>query len=374
MKRSVVVAGACLGLLLLGADIAEGAGKETKRKLPPDQALKRKIDHHTAKGSLMAVLTDFASQAGVTIRVDWKALEETGVTGKAPVAVSLENVTYRQLLEVILSRAGRKGHPLGWRIDSGDVVISTHRRILLMEEGARHKIANLTTKKTPGSRAGTRLLTLPRNVLPGVNFDKLPFRDTLTFFQTAIGENFHVNWRALQQEGIDPETPITLNVRRVSVATAMDLVLDQVNADRDKLTSVYWVIDRGVLLISTGNALNKRLITRVVDAGGALLVQPDSKGPRIDLEAYSQNTPSGTSGRQTDTLFDDEDNTSRAGESDSYYEQKRKHTEKVLETIKTMIGTDMWEPEGRGSIRVLNNKIVITQTLLGFKLLESALR
>ena len=81
MKRSVVVAGACLGLLLLGADIAEGAGRQTKRKLPPDQALKRKIDHHTAKGSLMAVLTDFASQAGVTIRVDWKALEKTGVTG-----------------------------------------------------------------------------------------------------------------------------------------------------------------------------------------------------------------------------------------------------------------------------------------------------
>ncbi len=373
MKRPILLAGACLGLLVLGADVAEGAGKAPKRKLPPEEALKRKTDHHAAKGSLTAVLTDFADGAGVTFRVDWKALEKTGVTSKTPVAVDLENVTYRQVLEVILARAGRRGHPLGWRVDSDDIIISTHRRILLMEDVARRGVAKLTTKRAGGREAASRL-TRPKNLLPGVNFNKLPFRDTLAFFQTVMAENFHVNWRALKQEGIDPETPITVQVRHVSIARAMDLVFDQVNADRDKFTSIYWVIDRGVLVISTGNALNKKLITRVIDAGGALLVQPDSKGPRMDLEAYSQNTP-GRSGNQTDSIFDDDDSSSRRGnDSESYAEQKKKHTEKVIETIKTMIGPDMWEPEGRGSIRVLNNKVVITQTLLGFKMLESALR
>jgi len=373
MKRPILLAGACLGLLILGADVAEGAAKAAKRKLPPDEALNRKTDHHAAKGSLTAVLADFADEAGVTFRVDWKALEKTGVTSKTPVAVDLEKVTYRQVLEVILSRAGRRGHPLGWRVDAGEIVISTHRRILLMEEVSRRTVGTLTTKGA-GGRAAKSRVTLPRNVLPGVSFDKLPFRDTLTFFQNVLGSNVHVNWRALKQEGIDPETPITLQVRHVSVARALDLVFDQVNAGRDKFTSVYWVVDRGVLLISTGNALNKRLITRVIDAGGALLVQPDIEGPRMDLESYSENDPT-RSTNQSDTIWRDDDFGSRSQrDTESYAEQKKKHAEKVIETIKTMIGPDMWQPEGRGSIRVLNNKVVITQTMLGFKMLESALR
>jgi len=34
----------------------------------------------------------------------------------------------------------------------------------------------------------------------------------------------------------------------------------------------------------------------------------------------------------------------------------------------------MWEPDGKGSIKVVGNKLVITQSLLGFKLMEKALR
>lgn len=374
MKRPAVLGWVCLGVLFLGGLGAEGAPKGEKRKLPPDEALKQKVDRHAAAGSLLAVLTDFAAEAGVTIRVDWKALEKTGVTSKTRLSVKLEKVTYRQVLEVILSRVGQRGHPLSWRTDADDVIISTHRRILLMEDGARRGIEKLAGKKASSRRAANRF-QLPRNRLPGVKFDKLPFRDTLKFFQTVLRENFHVNWRALQQDGVDPDTPITLNVRNISIARAMDLVFDQVNAERDKLASVYWVVDRGVLLVSTGNALNKSTITRVIDAGGALLVQPDNKGPRIDLQAYADNNP-GKSSTQGESIFDEDETDRTEGKtgSDSYAEQKKKHAEKVINTIKTMIGADMWEPEGKGAIRVLNNKVVITQTMLGFKLLESALR
>ncbi|MHC4789332.1 MAG: hypothetical protein ACYS8K_09055, partial [Planctomycetota bacterium] len=204
----------------------------------------------------------------------------------------------------------------------------------------------------------------------------------LRFFQTVTGANFHVNWRAMEQEGVDPKTPITVNVRRISVGRALDLVLDQVHADRDKFTSVYWVVDRGVLLVSTGHSLNRRVITRVIEAGIVLLVQPDSTGPRISLEAASSQRSSsgrggvggGNSGRNE---FWDDDTTGRDSnirEEDSYSEQKKKQSEKVIETIKGMIGADMWEPDGKGSIRVMNNKLIISQTLLGFKMLEKSLR
>ena len=33
----------------------------------------------------------------------------------------------------------------------------------------------------------------------------------------------------------------------------------------------------------------------------------------------------------------------------------------------------MWEPTGKGSINILRTKLIITQTPLGFKLLEESL-
>ena len=38
------------------------------------------------------------------------------------------------------------------------------------------------------------------------------------------------------------------------------------------------------------------------------------------------------------------------------------------------IGEEMWRPMGKGSIRLHNKRLIITQSLLGFKLMEQSLR
>ena len=42
----------------------------------------------------------------------------------------------------------------------------------------------------------------------------------------------------------------------------------------------------------------------------------------------------------------------------------------LLGIIKDSIGADMWAPDGKGSVQFLGTKLVISQTMLGFKLLE----
>ena len=370
MKRPVVLL--CVGVVLLGSMPA--LGTPTERRLPPDKALKAKVDQHVVKGSFRAVLVDLASQAGLTFRVDWKALAKAGVTDRTPVSVNLEKVTWRQVLEVILSRLGRSGEPLGWRIDGPDVVVSTHRRILEMERGAKVAAASLDAKRSvrPTKSSGR---TLPVRGLPEIKFNDLPFRDVMGFFKNVTKANFHINWRAIEQEGIDPRTPISLDLRGVSIGRAMDLVFSQVNADRDKFSSVYWVVNNGVVLVSTGNALNRQLITKVIDAGGALLVQPDAIGPRIDFGQATEDIrdASGSTGGGQG-IFEDPEEQGRNDQQKSYAEQKKEQADKIIEAIKSAIGPDLWDPEGKGSIRIINNKLVITQTLLGFKLLEKSLR
>lgn len=382
MNRRLLAVGMVLGVCCLGVLPAKG-----EPKLSPDDALKKKVEHHAVTASLGAALTDFGMEAGVTVQVDWSALEKAGITRQAKVSVNVDDATYRQVLEVILSRASKPGNPLSWRIEGQAVLVSTQREIMRLEEGASRDIAKVTGKGAAAAagaanaaEGGGDVSNLPKNFLPSVNFDNLPLKDVIAFFQTVTKENFHVNWRALEASGIRPDTPVTMDLKKISVARAMDLALDEINADRSKLDRVYWVIDRGVVVISTGNALNTTLITRVVDAGGATLVQPDSAGPRIDMTNASQrNTSAGSSGGSggsggsNGSIFT-ENNGEQKQKADTYDEQKKKQTDKVIESLKTSIGMDMWEPDGKGSIRMMNNKLVITQTLLGFKLMERAMR
>jgi hypothetical protein len=380
MMRRLLAVGMVLGVCCLGVLPAKGAPK-----LSPDDALKKKVEHHAVTSSLGAALVDFGTEAGVTVQVDWAALEKAGIVRQTRVAVSVDEVTWRQVLEVILSRASKPGNPLSWRVEGQAILVSTQREIMRLEEGASRDIAKVTGKPAAAAAAAAGdgdgdVAAMPKNFLPSVNFENLPLKDALQFFQTVTKANFHVNWRALEASGVRPDTPITLDLKKISVARAMDLALYEVNGDRARLDRVYWVIDRGVVLISTGNALNTTLITRVVDAGGALLVQPDTAGPRIDLTNANQASPSagsnssgGSSSGTGRSIFTDEADQKQTT-ADSYGEQKKKQGEKVIESIKAAIGMDMWEPEGKGSIRIVNNKLVITQTLLGFKLLEKSMR
>ena len=47
--------------------------------------------------------------------------------------------------------------------------------------------------------------------------------------------------------------------------------------------------------------------------------------------------------------------------------------ETLITTIKESIGEEMWQPEGKGSIKLLRNNLIITQSLLGFKLMRETI-
>jgi hypothetical protein len=46
----------------------------------------------------------------------------------------------------------------------------------------------------------------------------------------------------------------------------------------------------------------------------------------------------------------------------------------LIAVIKQSIGEDMWQPTGKGDVKLLGTRLVITQTPLGFRLLEQAFR
>lgn len=345
--------------------------EEPKASRPAaEDCLRKTIDSYSVSCTLSAALADWSTRSGVEVRVDWAALEEAGVTQKTAVAAGADKITWRQAMDLLMANVSRPGKPLGWRVLDGVAQVTTHQRLIAMrgqEQRAASRIGEAAAgEKTPARPEGMKM-----------DFEGIALKDVLKFFQAAADVNFHVNWKALEAGGYSADTPVSLKVKGISVARAMDLVFDELGAGKDKFSSLYWVVDRGVVLISTGADLNRSWMTKVVDASSAMMVVPDFEGPRIRLDATAATSGTGTGATGTvgdQPIFREDARDSTRTAPKSLAEQQKERQEKIIGAIKAMVGEDMWEPNGKGSIKLLGNKLIITQSLLGFKLIEQALR
>ena len=206
-----------------------------------------------------------------------------------------------------------------------------------------------------------------------VNFDEVALEDVISYTRETTGVNIHVQWKALAVSGVDKQTPITLKIKNVSHARILDLICEQLNANKDQLTSIYYYIDREVLTITTGNILDIETEIRVTDVSDLLTIVPNFKGPRIEM-----NTESNQDNKQNSGLFDDKSGKNNGDDDKNRTEEGIKEMrEKVKKTLKDIfiesIDPSMWrENGGKGSIKFLGNKMIISQTKLGYILMKKA--
>lgn len=345
-----------LCLLASVSPIIQSHAGEPARQPPPAEALKQEVRRISVNSTLHEALDQYRKLSGVRIEVDWPALKAVGIEPRRRIVLKASGATVEQLLELTLIQAAGEGPSLAWYIDQDVVRVTTRRRLL--------RRSRLATAARPTTRPAARPVSLYK-----LDFDNTPLGDVIVFFRDVTGANFHVNWGALKQVNLDRDTPITLKVSGISVGRALDLIFNQLNANRGKYDSIYWLIDGGVVQISTGSAFDGRLRTRIYEVADLLMIVPDFKGPRLGLDSGSSGE--GGTGSDSDGLFGEEDETADA---ESPAEQKKHIREKLINIIKNTIGEEMWQPLGKGSINILRGKLIISQTALGFKLMEQSLR
>lgn len=362
-------------VLLAASLVAAGpAGRTTTApagRITPAKRLLGEIPKISlAKMPLSEVLDHYAKLSGLSIRTDWQALRSVGVTRTKLVTLKASKISFEKLLDLTLDGVAPKSRPLAWYLSGKTVYVSTQARVLLR----RGPSLAAAMRRARGKSAR-------RSARPGaarkIDFDEMPLKPVLDFFRDLAGVNFHVNWRALEASGISKETRVTIKASNISVGRALDLVLDQINVGRDRLASVYWIVDKGVVEISTGEVLNRKLITRVYEVGDILMVVPNFKGPTLDPGTSGDRSGTGTGGTGRG-LFDSVGTgtgtgTGTSSEGESMAEQRKRLRDTLIEAIKMCIGDDMWGPTGKGSIKIIRNQLIITQTQLGFKLLEGTL-
>jgi len=375
MTGKILFCGVSLGVVCGLVFVPMTLGATTLSKTEVDAALGRTVKSYRFNGTFEKCLVNLSKVGKVPIVGDWKMLAIVGVTRDKQVTLSVKGAKVSQLLDVAMARVRPRGMHLGWHVDAarGTVRVTTQRGAL----ASRGKAQAAGVRAVAGGIGGV-----------GFNFDESPLIQVIDHFRKRTGLNIYVNWRSLEAIGVDRNTPVTLTVSNISAGRALELVTDEISGDRDKFQRVYWVVDGGVVQIATGTTLDTKLRMRIIELGELLLPAVDVKMPRrIGLGTT-------TSSNTNDSRYDQDRKTKGksnggqtigtiatgaglgiigGGQGDSSSDKTEALKENLIEIVKDTIGQDMWSPTGKGSIKISGNRMIVSQTLLGYKLLERSI-
>lgn len=107
-----------------------------------------------------------------------------------------------------------------------------------------------------------------------IEFLETPLNQVVDFIRQTAAVQIHMKTRALEELGIGQDTPISLNLKDISVATVLELVLDDLGLD--------FAVDRGLVIISTPDDLQAKMVVRAYRLQSLL---PDLALEQSDREA-----------------------------------------------------------------------------------------
>ena len=224
----------------------------------------------------------------------------------------------------------------------------SERRINGLDDSGKDSAANRETA-----------LKLKKSV--PISFDANPLESVIDYIRETTGANIFVNWPALNEAGIEQDTPISLTLTNVQADKALELVLQAVSSQG--FDEVGYSIIEGVVTISTAEQLRRSTDLRVYDIRDLLVEVPDfNDAPEFDLTESLSNTNSGGGGGGGGgggSIFGDEED-----ESDEEQPTRQERIDDIIALIEETVGEfDDWEINGGdSSVRELNSNLIIKTT------------
>jgi hypothetical protein len=221
---------------------------------------------------------------------------------------------------------------------------------------ARSRGSEAATAHMPEQAADAQIRAALNKVLPEVKFEDMPLRQALEWVQASMNVNVHVQWKALEDEGVAADTPVTFALKNVSVERLLRMVIDELE------TPVAYAIQDGVLTISTRERLRRHLRTQVYDVRDLLdVMHEDGSVMRGRASAMpSMLVYSDTArGKNADPSATEK---RAAGSTDAAAPTAVTRSERLVDLIIRMVDPDTWQPNGgNASIEEFNGVLVIRQ-------------
>jgi len=199
-----------------------------------------------------------------------------------------------------------------------------------------------------------------QRVIRNVDFSGIALENVLNFLRDVTGANIVPNWEVLAGRNITRKTQVTAEkLSEVTGQTLLEIVLENVGGT---MVQLGYVIEDGIVKISTSDALRTKVKTRVYDIRDLIIPIPDFEGPAMDITSVGddQDTDDGGSSSTDGGLFgDDDDDDDVSGEGLSRPEM----IQEIISMIREKAPLDSWVDQGgRGSIREFGGQLVVTQT------------
>ena len=109
-----------------------------------------------------------------------------------------------------------------------------------------------------------------------LEFQDTPLSDVIAWLKEYHGIEIQLDTRALSDVGIGTDTPITKNLKGISLRSALNLMLKELN--------LAWTIEDEVLLITTPEEAESRLTTKVYDVADLVACRNSKDNPWDDYD------------------------------------------------------------------------------------------
>ncbi len=198
-----------------------------------------------------------------------------------------------------------------------------------------------------------------QRVIRNVDFSGIALENVLNFLRDVTGANIVPNWEVLEGRNITRKTEVTAEkLAEVSGQTLLEVVLENVGGTQVQLG---YVIEDGIVKISTSDALRTKVKTRVYDIRDLIIPIPDFSGPTMDITNVGDDQDDGDGGGGDDsTLFGDDDDDDDGGAEGP---TRAEMIEEIISMIREKAPMDSWVDQGGpGSIREFGGQLVVTQT------------
>ncbi|MEL6796212.1 MAG: hypothetical protein AAFO89_05255 [Planctomycetota bacterium] len=187
-----------------------------------------------------------------------------------------------------------------------------------------------------------------------LSVDEQPLQDVMRFLEDFTGAQLDVRYIDDRTgAGLDPESPISLDVQNISALRLLELVLDQ--AGRDSFEGATWQLTSwGAIEAGLKSTLNRRQRVQVYDIADLLLVLPDYQdAPEIDLQSVLQSQQGGGGGQSP-----------FGGDTQGQEDEERDLEERkdaIIDLITAIVETEQWQRNGGdgGTISVYQNTLII---------------
>jgi beta-lactamase regulating signal transducer with metallopeptidase domain len=193
--------------------------------------------------------------------------------------------------------------------------------------------------------------------IDSVVFVSTPLETAIDKVMNPTGVNVYIDWPALERASVDRKDVVTCKLRDVKVSKALEIIFKCVEGE-DENHKLGYVIDQGVVTITTRQELDKNVVIRMYDINDLLFVPPDYGDPPATTRPIAAANPKNQS---VSAEF-------RAGEpaEDDPAIVRRDRIDEVVRYIEDNVAADSWKDNGgeTGSISTspLRAILLITQT------------